>query len=183
MIERITRSGAVVDVRDPGAHPDLRVADIAWALDGIIRWGGHHPRRVTVCQHSIAMARAAVRPYAHRRALACLWHDAAEAFVGDLATQIKYSPEMAWYRELEADCHASLIRRFEPCLIDYDWSSIKDLDRASLRREALAFPRTKGFLDHEAFRGDPLPPSAYQTLDDHHHWLRLRRAYRERLAV
>lgn len=136
--ERIMASGIVVDGIDPGADERLTLNDLAHAMN-VERWGGHHPRRITIAQHSLAMSRWYTHPV---YALACLWHDAAEVFVADLPTTLKHQPEMAWYREVEKRCLASLVERFAPCLVGFDWAQLKALDRAALRVESEWFPHT-----------------------------------------
>jgi hypothetical protein len=186
-IERITRSGVIVDIRDPGASPGLTVEDLAWAMSQTRRWGGHSGEPFSIARHSMAMMNHAMNQNLPPLiGLACLWHDAAEVFVGDLTTMLKHSPEMQWYRELEDQCLRSLLERFEPLLLDFDWSLIKEIDRMALRYEALTgFPCTRDFLDHEHFHGPALHPDNYAHVatKEHTAWLICRHSLRNMIKV
>lgn len=74
-------------------HPDpslIRIDDIAHALSRICRGGGHVHGFYSVAQHCIACEReAAARGYSARVRLACLLHDAAEAYLCDLPRPLK----------------------------------------------------------------------------------------------
>lgn len=71
--------------------PDnIRAEDIAHALSLLCRGGGHIRYFYSVGQHSINCAReAAARGYFHRVVLACLLHDASEAYISDIIRPIK----------------------------------------------------------------------------------------------
>lgn len=180
--ERIMLSGHVVDGVNPGADERLTLTDLAHAMN-VERWGGHHPHRITIAQHSLAMSRWYSDPL---YGLACLWHDVAEVFVSDLPTTLKHQPEMAWYRDVEKRCLASLVARFVPALIGFDWAQLKPLDRAALRIESEAFPATADRAAHAPFSSPTLGLEArhYLVTDDGATWatehLRLYRMRRTR---
>lgn len=71
----------------PRAPERLQVSilDIAHALSQIPRFGGHAPPSYTVARHSLLVADLVQKEY---RAEA-LFHDAAEAYLGDVPTPIK----------------------------------------------------------------------------------------------
>ncbi|MBQ1505572.1 MAG: phosphohydrolase [Erysipelotrichales bacterium] len=77
---------------DP-VHPDpelIRIEDIAHSLSLLCRANGHFKYFYTVAQHSIACAREAkARSLSRRVQLACLLHDAAEAFLSDVTRPVK----------------------------------------------------------------------------------------------
>lgn len=54
-----TRSGLMIDVTRPDLFDprdgDGMLADIAWSLSGIARYGGHSPNTVSVAAHSIRL--------------------------------------------------------------------------------------------------------------------------------
>lgn len=91
-----TFSGLMVNPLDPA----VALADIAHALAGAIRFGGHSPRRYTVAQHSVTVSREA-EAKARRRgpalrddeyarvALYGLLHDAHEAYFTDIPSPLK----------------------------------------------------------------------------------------------
>lgn len=105
-----TRSGLMIDVTRPDLFDprdgDGMLADIAWSLSGITRYGGHSPNTVSVAAHSIRLVReykalASATPgdvaWAGRvetdplpvvRAL--LLHDAAESICSDLSSAGKW---------------------------------------------------------------------------------------------
>jgi len=84
-----TVSGRIVSVLDP--HPeDIDLGDIAHALSMQCRYAGHIRRRWSVASHSIAcLLEAEHRGLPIEIQRACLMHDAAEAYVGDLIWPVK----------------------------------------------------------------------------------------------
>ena len=99
-----TYTGKLVHIRNP--HSDeIDIEDIAHALSQTCRFFGHTDGFYSVAQHSILVSQRV--PAAD--ALWGLLHDAAEAYLGDLASPLKRAPEMEWYRSLEKrflDCFA-----------------------------------------------------------------------------
>lgn len=79
---------------------DIRIEDIAHALSLMTRANGHFPEFYSVGQHCIACyEEACARGYSVRLSLACLLHDAAEAYLSDVTRPIKKS--MAYFNEAE----------------------------------------------------------------------------------
>lgn len=64
---------------------DLDLVDIGWALSHVCRFSGHCERFLSVAEHSILVADL-VQPQCQ---LCALLHDAAEAYLGDIARPIK----------------------------------------------------------------------------------------------
>jgi hypothetical protein len=88
---------------------DVTIEDIAHALAYTCRWHGHTTRYYSVAQHCVFTSSAADRPY--RRAM--LLHDAAEAYLGDLARPIKRDTEMgALFTVMEDRVQAAVIEAF-----------------------------------------------------------------------
>ena len=87
---------------DP-VNPDktlIDIHDIAHALSFICRGNGHVKSFVSVGQHCVNAAKeAALRGYSNRVILACLIHDAGEAYLSDVPRPVK--PSMPEYNQLE----------------------------------------------------------------------------------
>lgn len=79
---------------------DLRIEDIAHALSLMTRANGHFPEFYSVGQHCIACCREAMaRGYDRRLSLACLLHDAGEAYLADVTRPVK--AHMEFYQKTE----------------------------------------------------------------------------------
>lgn len=100
MSEIATYTGKMFDPLAPEpALIDIR--DIAHALSLLCRANGHFPTFYSVAQHSLACCREAMeRGLSKRIQLACLLHDASEAYLSDVTRPVK--AVMPMYLELEA---------------------------------------------------------------------------------
>jgi len=65
------------------------IGDIAWALAHQCRYNGHVDRFYSVANHCMVMARFFINKKNYKDALEALMHDAAEAYVGDMAYPLK----------------------------------------------------------------------------------------------
>lgn len=74
---------------------DIRITDIAHALSMLCRGNGHVVHFFSVGQHCInCCVEAECRGYSDRLILACLLHDAAEAYMSDVTRPLKaYMPD------------------------------------------------------------------------------------------
>lgn len=90
MIDFITTySGIHFRPLDP-REQDLNIIDIAHALSMMTRANGHLPEFYSVGQHSIACClEAKARGLSDRITLACLIHDASEAYMSDITRPVK----------------------------------------------------------------------------------------------
>ena len=88
---------------DPMEMTEENVAleDIARALSLLCRGGGHIRHFYSVAQHSINCAKEAkARELPERMQLACLLHDASEAYISDIIRPVK--EHLNNYLEIEA---------------------------------------------------------------------------------
>lgn len=94
-----TRSRQHFSFMHPEAY-EFSVDEIAAVLDSVARWSGHTSTKYSVLQHSLAVcaeAEARLSDPAHtftreeraRIQLQALFHDAAEAYIGDIPTPLK----------------------------------------------------------------------------------------------
>lgn len=89
-----THSGIAFFPFDP--KPEMiDINDIAHALSMICRYNGHTKKFYSVAEHSVVMSNCVPKEHA----LATLIHDAAEAYIADLARPIKHN--VSGYKEIE----------------------------------------------------------------------------------
>lgn len=90
-----THSGVAFPLDRPTAE-HVRLADIAHALSRIPRFNGHTPVPYTVAQHSVIVSWLCELRGGRLAARDGLFHDAAEAYVGDMVSPLKaLVPEFA----------------------------------------------------------------------------------------
>ena len=95
-----TYSGIMIDPLNPRKE-EIKIEDVAHALSLLCRANGHFPCFYSVGQHSVAcMKEAAARGLSKRIQLACLLHDASEAYLSDVTRPVK--ARIPQYKEIEA---------------------------------------------------------------------------------
>ena len=83
-----TRSGKRLELERPRSA-DIDPVDIAYSLSKLCRFNGHTLEFYSVAQHSVLLSEQVSR----EAAFYGLMHDAAEAYIGDIATPLK-TPEI-----------------------------------------------------------------------------------------
>lgn len=126
---------------------DVRVEDIAHALSLMTRANGHFPEFYSVAQHSMdcaLLARAEDR--SDREVLACLLHDASEAYLSDITRPVKASlPE---YRRIEKCMQDTIYAKYIPGgLTEREELIVKRIDDTCLYYEFEHFTGEKLFAE------------------------------------
>lgn len=126
-----TWSGGRFDFAAPSAA-DIRLEDIAHALGQLCRFTGHTSSFYSVAEHSVHVSHLV--PPEHARW--ALLHDAAEAYIGDVARPLKLTAGMDGYRELEARVEAAVLEAFGVELTPEAVEAVKKADLQMLSLEA-----------------------------------------------
>lgn len=133
------------------------IEDVAHGLSHVCRFGGQCSRFYSVAQHSVIASKHVPGPDAY----AALMHDAAEAFVGDMAKPLKdLCPE---YREVEKRVEAAVLARFRvPTPLP---PSVKEIDTVLLATEQRELMRNRDDWNYTRGRQPldiaipPMPPA------------------------
>lgn len=137
MIE--TATGRFVDVYQPDPAT-LDLYDIGRALSHVCRYGGHVKRFYSVAEHSVLVHDLLRWQGADGGLLlAALMHDAAEAYLGDVPSPLKYALRLEERdRRLSVHGHAGsayddLTDRMEQAIAERFGVSVDDMNCAALR--------------------------------------------------
>lgn len=157
------------------SEENIRAEDIAHALSYICRANGHFSGFYSVAQHCLScVEEARARGYSRSVQLACLLHDASEAFISDITRPVKL--ELPEYREIERRLQAVIYRRFgldpeDAALL----SAVREIDDAMLYHEFLALgglalyetaPEIKTSPDYGFVPFDAVEREFLRTLND-----------------
>lgn len=127
-------------------HPQpelIDIRDIAHALSMLCRANGHFHSFHSVGQHSIhCMKEARARGYSRRLQLACLLHDASEAYLSDVTRPVK--AELSQYKRIEEPLQEAIWNQFlaEP-LDEEEKRMVFQVDDDSLAHEFFHFAGMK----------------------------------------
>lgn len=142
MSEILTHTRVMFDPVYPDAER-IHIRDIAHALSMLCRANGHFPTFYSVGQHSInCMQEAAARGYSRRVQLACLLHDASEAYLADVTRPVK--KELPRYLEIEVPLQNLIWEKFlgQP-LTREEYTQVFDIDDAILYSEFVTLMDTR----------------------------------------
>ena len=135
---------------------DIKIEDIAHALSFMCRANGHFSQFFSVAQHSLNCAyEAAARGLSKKIQLACLIHDASEAYLSDITRPVKINlPE---YRRFEDKLQNMIYDKFlNESLTDNDINEIKKIDNTMLYYEFLELMDEKIFDTEPELKSSPL---------------------------
>lgn len=137
-----TYLGVMFDPLNP--DPNLiYIEDIAHALSMLCRANGHFKSFYSVCQHSIhCMQEAQARGYSPRVQLACLLHDASEAYLSDVTRPVKHC--IPKYLQIEEPLQNAIWQKYlcQP-LSPEETAQVFQIDDAMLYHEFVALMDTK----------------------------------------
>lgn len=129
---------------------DLDILDIAHSLSMQCRYTGHSNIFYSVAEHSVAVSDYLFVAYKDKQlALAGLLHDAAEAYLSDIASPIKQY--LTGYQELEDNLNKAIASKFNIDLQDF---RIKIADIKLLSTEANQLLPSKGNTWNWKFWGE-----------------------------
>ncbi len=136
MSEIMTYTKKMFDPLHPKAEL-IDIEDIAHALSMLCRANGHFKSFYSVAQHSInCMKEAEARGYSERIQLACLLHDASEAYLSDVTRPVK--AELPRYKEIEAPLQEMIWKKWlGESLTAEERKHVFDIDDAILAHEFL----------------------------------------------
>lgn len=130
-----TYSGREFWFMDP-SEDDISIEDIAAALSKICRFTGHTKKFYSVAEHSINVSQLC----SPEEALAGLLHDAAETYLGDIASPIKQY--LFDYHKWENNILEKIFNKYD---LTYPPSyEVKQADAIALKSEAFHLMETRG---------------------------------------
>lgn len=162
-----TYTGALVSVLEPDPQT-LHLLDVAVGLSRAVRFRGQTRVPYVVLEHCVRGSFLVEEAWGRDMARAFLMHDCAEAYLGDLASPIKYLPGMEMFHDLERRLERAAAQRWD---LVYPWpEEVRVADYAMLQAEAQGLMRwdTDEALQHwgpvvESRPGKGTPnPGAYE---------------------
>lgn len=127
---------------EPSAD-DICIEDIAHALSMLCRANGHYSSFYSVGAHCLnCYEEACARRESPRVRMACLLHDATEAYISDITRPVK--KYLHTYREIERVLSDTIYEKFLGSkLSEYENKMVKIIDDAMLYYEFFEFTATK----------------------------------------
>lgn len=148
-----TFTGIMFDPIEPDAEL-IDIRDIAHALSLMCRANGHFSHFYSVAQHSLScMREAKARGCGKRTQLACLLHDASEAYLSDVTRPIKgLMPEYLVY---EKRLQTAIYEKYLGTLTEKEAAEVSEIDDCMLYYEFLTLTGMKLFDKKPALASDP----------------------------
>jgi hypothetical protein len=134
---------------------DIDIIDIAHALSLMCRANGHIKSFYSVAQHCLNCSREAeARGLSEEIQLACLLHDASEAYISDITRPVKRS--LPQYLEFEEVLQNQIFDKF--CLAhltEEDFTRVKEIDDCLLYYELLELMNEEIFEERPESLSEP----------------------------
>lgn len=143
---------------------NVHIQDIAHALSLMTRANGHFPQFYSVAQHSVDCAKEAqAEKLSDRIILACLLHDASEAYLSDITRPVKVY--LGDYADIEKRMQNTIYEAFHLAdLSEKEISEVKRIDDMLLYYEFLHF------MDEELYakpqEPNRMPSFSFKMFDD-----------------
>lgn len=137
-----TYTGVMFEPLNPNLEL-IDILDIAHALSMLCRANGHFRSFYSVGQHCInCMKEAAARGYSERVQLACLLHDASEAYLSDVTRPVKQ--ELPKYLEIEKPLQDAIwLKYLGNPLSREEYAQVFEIDDVMLYHEFLSLMDTR----------------------------------------
>lgn len=139
-------------------NPDcesILIEDIAHALSLMTRANGHFHEFYSVAQHCIFCCEESLaRGYSKRVAIACLLHDASEAYLADITRPVKKN--LPNYLDIEEVLQSAIYNKFigQP-LSKEEMAQVHSIDNALLYSEFIHYMDEKLPMDAEELLSNP----------------------------
>ncbi|SHI12605.1 hypothetical protein SAMN02745823_02597 [Sporobacter termitidis DSM 10068] len=134
---------------------DIVLEDIAHALSMMTRANGHFRTFYSVAQHSLNCSREAEhRGLSDRIRLACLLHDASEAYLSDITRPVKH--RLPGYVDYERTLQGLIYEKFGPAaMTPEELAHLKAIDDALMHHEFKRLHGSAIYQDEPELRSDP----------------------------
>lgn len=150
---------------------EFSIVDIAHALSLMTRANGHFPEFYSVCQHCIHCAKEAqAEGLPIRLVLACLLHDAGEAYLADITRPVKKN--LPQYEEIEDRLLSAVYRHFLGSdLTEEEAAQVKRVDDTLLYYEFLHYmgeallAKAPQMISHPVFETRPFAEAEQEYKD------------------
>lgn len=149
---------------------EISIRDIAHALSLMTRANGHFPKFYSVGQHCIHCSEEAeARGYSKRVQLACLLHDASEAYLADITRPVKQ--HLLKYKEIEKLLQDSIFGKYLGELTEEEQKLWRELDDVLLFYEFDHFMGEKLYAcpgelkSHPVFDTEPFEQTEQRYLE------------------